>query len=120
MLVIDDSSHSEEELAPATASEPVGPRTNDIPLKPTPTQTSDIPTPSIMPPFTLGNNRCEFEESRGISLKNLDANNTAEQQRRRNSSIAKLLGGQPLNNHQYEGRVMSGSRVFRKNFHVRN
>lgn len=26
-----------------------------------------------------------------------------EQQRRRNSSIAKLLGGQPLNNQQYEG-----------------
>ncbi|CAF3443044.1 unnamed protein product [Rotaria sp. Silwood1] len=28
--------------------------------------------------------------------------NTAEQQRRRNSSIAKLLGGQPLHNQQYE------------------
>ena len=26
-----------------------------------------------------------------------------EQQRRRNSSIAKLLGGQPLHNQQYEG-----------------
>ncbi|CAF1178104.1 unnamed protein product [Adineta ricciae] len=84
LLVIDDSSHSEEELAPATASEPVGPRANDIPVKPTPTQTSDIPAPTTVPPFTL------------------DTNNTAEQQRRRNSSIAKLLGGQPLNNHQYE------------------
>ncbi len=31
------------------------------------------------------------------------ANDTPEQQRRRNSSIAKLLGGQPLNNQQYEG-----------------
>jgi hypothetical protein len=32
------------------------------------------------------------------------ANDTPDQQRRRNSSIAKLLGGQPLNNQQYEGK----------------
>jgi len=32
-------------------------------------------------------------------------NGTADQQRRRNSSIAKLLGGHPLNNHQYEGKI---------------
>lgn len=31
-------------------------------------------------------------------------NDTVEQHRRRNSSIAKLLGGQPLHNQQYEGR----------------
>jgi hypothetical protein len=30
------------------------------------------------------------------------SNDTPEQQRRRNSSIAKLLGGQPLKNQQYE------------------
>ena len=29
-------------------------------------------------------------------------NDTVEQQRRRNSSIAKLLGGHPLHNQQYE------------------
>jgi hypothetical protein len=33
------------------------------------------------------------------------ANDTPDQQRRRNSSIAKLLGGQPLNNQQYEGKL---------------
>jgi hypothetical protein len=32
---------------------------------------------------------------------------TPEQQRRRNSSIAKLLGGYPLNNQQYEGKRAS-------------
>jgi hypothetical protein len=31
-------------------------------------------------------------------------NSTVEQQRRRNSSIAKLLGGHPLRNQQYEGK----------------
>lgn len=67
-----------------------------------------------MPPFTLGNDRCEFEESRSVDFGRLDANNSAEQQRRRNSSIAKLLGGQPLNNHQYEGREISRSRTVRK------
>jgi hypothetical protein len=32
-------------------------------------------------------------------------NGSVDQQRRRNSSIAKLLGGHPLHNQQYEGKI---------------
>lgn len=73
--MIDDSSDSEE----VTITKQV----NNIPTKPQPTtnsQTSHI----HLPP-------------RQNSI-----NHVIEQQRRRNSSIAKLLGGQPLHNQQYE------------------
>lgn len=40
-----------------------------------------------------------------LSPAHLDiVNGSVEQHRRRNSSIAKLLGGHPLHNQQYEGK----------------
>lgn len=40
-----------------------------------------------------------------LTLVNLDlGHDTIEQKRRRNSSIAKILGGHPLHNQQYEGK----------------
>ncbi len=51
-------------------------------------QISHIQIPTNLPPST-----------------HLDiVNGSMEQQRRRNSSIAKLLGGHPLHNQQYEGK----------------
>ncbi|CAF1094822.1 unnamed protein product [Rotaria sp. Silwood1] len=79
LLVIDDNSNSED----STIN-----NTNDIPNKPlisSNAQMSHIQMPTNLSPSTVD-----------------IVHNTAEQQRRRNSSIAKLLGGQPLHNQQYE------------------
>lgn len=46
--------------------------------------------------FSIFNHKCTH-----IDL----ANGTTEQNRRRNSSVAKLLGGHPLHNQQYEGKT---------------
>ncbi len=60
-------------------------------MKPMPlptAQISHIQIPTNLPPST-----------------HLDiVNGSVDQQRRRNSSIAKLLGGRPLHNQQYEGK----------------
>lgn len=77
LLVIDDSSNSEEEATVIN-------QTNNIPTKHQPTNNSQTPHLHQLPP-------------RQNSI-----NHVIEQQRRRNSSIAKLLGGQPLHNQQYE------------------
>jgi hypothetical protein len=79
LLVIDDTSNSED----STTN-----NTNNIPIKPMSsitTQISHIQIPTTLSPSVLD-----------------IANGTVEQQRRRNSSIAKLLGGHPLHNQQYE------------------
>jgi LAS superfamily LD-carboxypeptidase LdcB len=79
LLVIDDTSNSED----STIN-----NTNNIPIKPMSsiaTQISHIQIPTTLSPSVLD-----------------IANGTVEQQRRRNSSIAKLLGGHPLHNQQYE------------------
>ncbi|CAF1354880.1 unnamed protein product [Adineta steineri] len=74
LLVIDDNSNS-----------------NDSSLK-----TIDIPTDFV-------SSNAQIQITSPPSLPNLDSpNDTPAQQRRRNSSIAKLLGGQPLNNEQYK------------------
>jgi hypothetical protein len=77
LLVIDDNSNS-----------------NDSSLN-----TNDIPSNSMLSNAQPSSN----QTTRSSPIPTIDVtNDTPEQQRRRNSSIAKLLGGQPLNNHQYE------------------
>ncbi|CAF2444182.1 unnamed protein product [Rotaria sp. Silwood2] len=79
LLVIDDNSNSED----STIN-----NTNDIPNKPLISSNAQMSHVQI---------------STNLSPSTVDiVNNTAEQQRRRNSSIAKLLGGHPLHNQQYE------------------
>ena len=81
--MIDDTSNSEDETINNTNN-------NNIPIKlmpPTNAQISHIQMPTNLTP------------SIHIDI----INDTIDQQRRRNSSIAKLLGGQPLHKQQYEG-----------------
>ncbi|CAF3060230.1 unnamed protein product [Rotaria socialis] len=79
LLVIDDNSNSEDSTVI---------NTDDIPNKPMLSTNAQI---------------AHIKISTALSPSTVDiAHGTAEQQRRRNSSIAKLLGGQPLNNQQYE------------------
>lgn len=80
LLVIDDTSNSDESSINAT----------NIPPASTSASSSTIQT-----------NHLQTVASPAVSSTDA-ANDTPEQQRRRNSSIAKLLGGQPLNNQQYE------------------
>jgi hypothetical protein len=80
LLVIDDTSNSED----STTNNCI----NNIPTKSMPStnaQISHIQIPTAIGPSTLDL-----------------VNGSVDQQRRRNSSIAKLLGGHPLHNQQYE------------------
>ncbi|CAF0757554.1 unnamed protein product [Rotaria sp. Silwood1] len=77
LLVIDDNSYS-----------------NDISLN-----TTDIPTDSALSPAQINN----VQGTSSSPLPTIEhSEDTPAQQRRRTSSVAKLLGGQPLNNQQYE------------------
>ncbi|CAF0990268.1 unnamed protein product [Adineta ricciae] len=78
LLVIDDNSNSTDSAV----------ITNDTP--------ANLPSPNAQTSHVQG-------ASSSSSLQTADTtDSTPEQQRRRNSSIAKLLGGQPLNNQQYK------------------
>ncbi len=69
------------------------------------TQISHIQIPTTLSPSILGNFLFLNLYIYIYIFIYLDiANGTVEQQRRRNSSIAKLLGGHPLHNQQYEGK----------------
>ncbi|CAF0911753.1 unnamed protein product [Rotaria sordida] len=79
LLVIDDNSNSEDLNTN---------NTNNIPNKPMLSSNAQM---------------SHIQISTNLSPSTVDiVNNTVEQQRRRNSSIAKLLGGKPLHNQQYE------------------
>jgi hypothetical protein len=80
LLVIDDTSNSEDETINNNNNQ-----TNNIPIKQMPTSTAQTPHITSPPSSTHD-----------------IINDTVNQQRRRNSSIAKLLGGRPLRNQQYE------------------
>ncbi|CAF0980104.1 unnamed protein product [Adineta steineri] len=79
LFVIDDNSSSESPTPPIRIPTPPKPMTSTIP------QTSHIPVPTT-----------------SLASTHDIVNGTAAQQRRRNSSIAKLLGGHPLNNQHIE------------------
>ncbi|CAF0899193.1 unnamed protein product [Adineta ricciae] len=77
LLVIDDNSNSNDSTV----------ITNDTP--------TNLPSPNVQ--------TSHVQRTSSPSLPIVDiTDGTPEQQRRRNSSIAKLLGGQPLNNQQYK------------------
>lgn len=94
--MIDDSSNSEEEATVIN-------QTNNIPTKHQPTKNSQTSHLHQLPP-RQSNLYLLFQfKKKTRQIISDSINHVIEQQRRRNSSIAKLLGGQPLHNQQYEG-----------------